>query len=44
MLIEGVHERYEPPGLSFLVQCEQRNVSNEDGVEKPGHLQIVTGP
>ncbi len=44
VVVEGVHERDEPPGLSFLVQRQQRNVSNEDGVKQPGHLQVVTGP
>lgn len=44
MVIEGIYERYEPPGLSLLVQSEPGNVPNEDGVKQPGHLQVVTGP
>lgn len=44
VVVEGVHKRYEPPGLSFLVQRQQRNVSNKDGVKQPGYLQVVTGP
>lgn len=44
MVIEGIYERYEPPGLSLLVQSEPGNVPNEDGVKQPGHLQVVAGP
>lgn len=44
VVVEGVHQRYEPPGLSLLVQGEPGNVSNEDGVKQPGHLQVVAGP
>lgn len=44
VVVEGVYERDEPPGLSLLVQGEPGNVSDEDGVEQPGHLQVVTGP
>lgn len=44
LVVEGVHERYEPPGLSFLVQRQLRNVSNKDGVKQSGYLQIVAGP
>lgn len=44
MVIEGIYERYEPPGLSLLVQGEPGNVSNEEGVKQPGHFQVVTGP
>lgn len=44
VVIEGVDQRDEPPGLRFLVQRQQRNVSNKDGVKQPGHLQVVTGP
>lgn len=38
MVIEGIYERDEPPGLSLLVQSEPGNVTNEDGVKQPGHL------
>lgn len=44
VVIECIHERYESPGLSFLVQRQQRNVSNKDSVKQPGNLQVVTGP
>lgn len=44
VVVEGIHECYEPPSLSFLVQGQLGNVSNEDGVKQPGHLQVVAGP
>lgn len=44
MVIEGIYQRDEPPGLSLLVQGEAGNVPNEDGVKQPGHLQVVAGP
>ena len=43
MVVEGVHERDEPPGLGFLVKRQQRNVSNEDGVKQSGYFQVVAG-
>lgn len=44
VVIERIDQRNESPGLSFLVERQQRNVSNEDCVKQPGHLQVVTGP
>ena len=44
VVVKSVHERNEPPGLSLFVQREQRNVTDKESVEQPGHLQVVTGP
>lgn len=44
MVIEGIYQRDEAPGLSLLVQGEAGNVPDEDGVKQPGHLQVVAGP
>lgn len=44
VVIEGIYQRYEPPGLSLLVQREPGNVADKDGVKQPGHLQVVAGP
>lgn len=44
VVVESVHERYEPPGLSFLVERQQRNVSDEDRVKQAGYFQVVAGP
>lgn len=38
VFIEGIHKRNEPPGLSFFVHGQQRNVSNEDCIKQPGYL------
>lgn len=43
MLVEGVHERDEAPGLGLPVGAEQRDVADEDGVEEPADLQVVAG-
>lgn len=34
VVVESVHQCYEPPGLSFLVQRQLRNVSDKDGVKQ----------
>lgn len=44
VVIEGIHQSYEPPGLGFFVQREQWNVTNKDGVKQSAYLQVVTGP
>jgi len=41
VVVEGVHQGDEPASLSLLVQREERNVPDEDGVKESGHLQVV---
>lgn len=43
VVVQSVHQRDEPPGLRLLVDGEQRNVSDKEGVKQPGHLQVVAG-
>lgn len=43
VVVQGVHQCDEPPGLRLLVDGQQRNVSDKDGVKQPGHLQVVAG-
>ena len=43
MVVEGVHQSDEAAGLGLLVEVEEGNVPDEDGVEQPRQLQVVAG-
>lgn len=43
MVVQRINKCDEPPSLRLLVDGQQRNVSDKDGVKQPGHLQVVAG-
>ena len=43
VVVEGVHQGDEAAGLGLLVEVEEGDVPDEDGVEQPGQLQVVAG-
>lgn len=44
VVVERVHQRDESPRLRFLVERQQRDVPDEDGVKQTRDLQVVAGP
>ena len=44
VIVQGVDQTDEPPGLGPVLLAEDRDVSYDDCVEHLGHLQVVIGP